>query len=147
MIRKAELSDIPRIAEMGEKFFAEAGWDEFEFIREDCEVSLEGMVANPLTILLVIEDEGKVVGMAGGVLGPLYFNSTRKMGEELFFYVEPSHRGNGGDLLLALEQTAKARGCIAWNMKALSKVRPEATGRLYERRGYRQSEITYIKRL
>lgn len=149
MIRPAGVEDIPTIASMGKAFFDEAAWsDVVEYVSEDCAASLLAMIEGEHGIVLVAEEAGQIVGMAGGVVCPLYFNRAHLSGQELFLWVKPGERrGLGGRLLIALEQAAKDAGCQSWSMIALDRVEPEATGKLYERRGYRASEHSYIKRL
>jgi GNAT superfamily N-acetyltransferase len=99
-------------------------------------------------VVLVAEDEGRIVGIAGGIFFPLYFNHAHKSGQVLFLYVEPGRRdGLGGKLLAALENAAREAGCQSWIMIALDQVAPEATGRLYRRRGYRAAEHSWIRSL
>lgn len=147
MIRPATVEDCRVIAELGEAFFTEAGWgDVAEYSVDDCRRSLEFMVGNDNGILLVA-DRGEIVGMAGGLISPLYFNLSHKTGQELFWWIKPGERnGIGADLLEAMEYQAMAKGCSSWAMLSLARVNPEAMDRLYARRGYRRSETTYIKR-
>lgn len=149
MIRTATHDDVPAIAALGRKFHGEAGWaDIADYVKKDCEASLHGMIDNPDAILLVAEDEGEIAGMAGGVTFPLYFNASHRTGQELFFYIVPGLRnGMGRKLLATLETEARALGCQSWIMIALEKIRPEATGRLYRREGYRAAEHSWIRRL
>ena len=149
MIRLATPEDIPAIAEMGERFHGEAGWQDIAaYSVSDCSQSLGQMIEGDIGIVLVAEDEGRIVGIAGGLIFPLYFNHAHKSGQELFLYVEPGRRdGTGAKLLQALELSAKQMGCQSWAMIALDKVNPQATGRLYRRRGYRAAEHSWIRRL
>lgn len=148
-IRPATLDDIPAIAEMGERFHTEAGWGDIaDYNIDDCAKSLAQMIETELGIVLVAEKEGRIVGIAGGLIFPLYFNHAHKSGQELFLYVEPGLRdGVGGKLLSALECEARRVGGKSWAMIALDKVNPEATGRLYRRHGYRAAEHSWIRRL
>lgn len=149
MIRLATSDDIARIVKMGECFHAEAGWaDISEFDVESCTATITNMIEQDAGIVVVVENEGRLVGMAGGVISPIYFNYAHQTGQELFFWLEPSSRsGDGRSLLKALEDEARAKGCKSWVMIALDKIRPEATGMLYKRNGYRPSEHSWIKRL
>ncbi|HKY81197.1 MAG TPA: GNAT family N-acetyltransferase [Sphingobium sp.] len=149
MIRLATLEDIPAIAEMGERFHGEAGWEDIAgYSVEDCSISLRQMIEGDLGIVIVAEDEGRIVGIAGGLIFPLYFNHAHKSGQELFWYVEPGRRdGLGRKLKTALEDEARKAACQSWTMIALDKVSPEATGRLYRRDGYRAAEHSWIRRL
>jgi GNAT superfamily N-acetyltransferase len=149
MIRPATLDDVATIAALGELFHAEAGWaDICEYSIEDTEKTLTYLVNDDNGILFVAEADGEIVGMAGGLAHPIYFNLAHKSGQELFWWVKPGLRGGiGRGLLDAMEAEAKAIGCTSWAMIALDKVQPELTGRLYRRRGYRASEHSWIKRL
>lgn len=149
MIRLASKADVPVIARLGTLFFVEAGWsDVAEWDHDSIMRTLEHMVASDDGILLVAETDGKIIGMAGGLVFPLYFNHAHKSGQELFWWIAPEHRGGvGARMLDRLEQEARDRGAKSWAMIALAKVRPESVGKLYERRGYRASERSYIKAL
>lgn len=149
MIRPASLDDCEVIVDLGEGFFTEAGWQDIaDYVREDCLRSLQFLATDETGILLVAEEDGEIVGMAGGLVSPLYFNLSHKTGQELFWWIKPGQRGAAGLRLIdALEQSARARGCTSWAMIALDHIDPERTAKIYERRGYRPSERTYIKRL
>lgn len=148
MIREATVDDVVSVVEHGRRFFHEAGWSDVAEYREaDCAISLRHLVEADTGILLVDEVGGEIVGIAGGMVSPLYFDFAHLTGQELFWWVKPGHRGTGGALLDALEESARDKGCQSWTMIALDRVQPERTGRIYQRRGYRGSEHTYIKRL
>lgn len=149
MIRPATHEDIAVIAELGQCFFNESGWsDVAEWDDASIRQTLAHLIENEGGILLVAEHDGRIVGMTGGMVHPLYFNHAHLTGQELFWWVEPEHRkGVGAALLDRLEDEARARGAVSWAMIALDKVRPEAVGAVYRRRGYRASEHSYIKRL
>ncbi len=149
MIRYAEERDIPRIVEMGRGFHGLAGWGDIaDYNEADTAKTLAHMLENDDAILLVAETETELVGMAGGLMAPLYFNHGHRIGQELFYWIEPGARnGIGKHLLDGLESAARAAGCGSWIMVALDKVRPEATGRMYRARGYRPAERNWIRRL
>lgn len=148
MIREATASDIPEIARLGEKFHAQAGWSEIEYSRDDCAASLAAYLEAGCFICLVAEIDGRIVGMAAGVVAPVYFNVDHVSGEELFWWTDDdAPQLTGIRLLDALETLAWERGCRSWQMKSLARLNGERMARLYERRGYRASEQTFIKRL
>ncbi len=134
---------------MGREFHAAAGWSDVTgFNDDDCAQTLANMVENETAIVVVCEHDGEVIGMAGGVMSPIYFNYGHRSGQELFFWMRPDARnGDGAKLLSELEAQAKLKGCSSWVMIALEHVRPQATGMLYKRRGYRLAEHNWIKRL
>jgi len=148
MIRAATVDDIPTIAVLGEKFHAQAGWSEIPYDVGACAASLEQFMASGCFLCLVAEDGGSIVGMAAGVVSPVYFNTGHLSGEELFWWVDESAgQFTGIRLLDALEKAARERGCLTWQMKSLARLNGDRMTALYERRGYRASEQSFIKRL
>lgn len=149
MIRKAAQDDVANIVEMGRRFHEEAGWSDIcDFDPESCTRTIANMIEQDAHIVLVVEQGGDLIGMAGGVTSELYFNYAHRTGQELFFWMRPETRsGEGRALLQALEDEAKSIGCGSWAMIALDNIRPDATGMLYKRNGYRPSERSWIKRL
>ena len=148
MIREAMIADIPAIATLGEKFHAQAGWDEIAYSARDCEASLAAFMGAGCFVCVVSENDGLIDGMAAGVISPVYFNAAHISGEELFWWVDDGAPQLAGLRLLdALENAAKERGCQSWQMKSLARLSGGRMERLYERRGYRASEQTFIKRL
>lgn len=148
MIRPAQVSDIQEIARLGKEFHAAAGWgDIFPYSVDDCAASLAQFMASDAFICLVA-DEGRIVGMTAGVVAPVYFNLSHMSGEELFWWVSgDAPQMTGIRLLEALENEGRARGCASWQMKSIDKLNGDRMGRLYERRGYRASEHSFIKTL
>lgn len=149
MIRLATPDDVPALVDMGREFHGAAGWaDITAFVDADCATTLANMIYNDSAIVLVAVEGEQVIGMAGGVTTPIYFNYGHRSGQELFFWMRPDARtGEGARLLAALENEARALGCESWVMLSLENIRPQATGALYKRRGYRLAEHNWIKRL
>jgi len=140
MIRNATLSDIPRLLDMGDRFADRArladhvGWD-----RESGEKTFRYLIESPDGVLVISDD-----GAAGGLAHPHPFNLSMRVGQEMFWWSE----GKGGlALLTALEDEARSIGVLYWTMITLEAIRPQATGKLYQRRGYTPLEHSYIKRL
>lgn len=141
MIRDADDSDIPALLRIGVKFAAAAGLkDTVGFNEASLATTLQMLIDNPLGILLITED---LTGAAGGLVHPSIFNHAHMTGQELFWWAE----GQGMALLDAMEQRARELGAQTWSMITLEAIRPQATGRLYQRRGYQPLEHSYIKRL
>lgn len=148
MIRPATVSDIPAIAALGEKFHAHAGWEEIAYSRDDCAASLTSFMEADCFVCIVSETNGVIDGMAAGIVSPVYFNRDHLSGEELFWWAdETAPQFTGIRLLEALESAARERGCQTWQMKSLARLNGDRMIRLYERRGYRAAEQSFIKRL
>lgn len=147
MIRLATLEDMPRLIEMGERFFVTAGWEDVaEWDEASITRTLTHLIEQPTGAIFVLEDGKQLVGMAGGMLNPFYFNIHHITGQELFWWVEPEHRGQGAALFDALEGWAKDRGAHSFSFIAVDKIKPEVMGRIYRMRGYHAAEHSYIKR-
>ena len=147
MIRQAEPRDMPSVIEMGEAFFAEAGWaGRAEFCRESFSETATRLMENG--ILLVVDKGGEAVGMAAAVSSPAYWNRKVFIGQELWLYCKPAHRkGVGAELLKQLESAAKARNVKFFGMVAEHGLRHEALAQVYKRAGYSLAEHTFCKAL
>lgn len=147
VIRPAEITDIPEVVRMGERFFETAGWPDYaEWDEASITATLESLITGDLGEVFVLEEGGKLVGMAGGMLFPFYFNHNHLTGQELFWWIEPEHRGQGAALFDALEGWAKAAGAMSFTMIAVDRLKADVMGRIYRMRGYRAAEHSYIKR-
>jgi GNAT superfamily N-acetyltransferase len=145
VIRPAVEADLPRLLEMGRRFFDASGYSDItEYDPASTEASLRMLME--VGVLLVAERD-EVIGCAGALVYPFYFNSGHLTGQELFWWVEPEHRGVGMDLYHALEQAVKDKGAQSFSMIALDKLNPERVGEMYRKVGYRPSDHSYIKRL
>lgn len=148
-IRPATPADLPRLVAMGRAFFDEAQWsDVLRWDDAGAAESLACMVDADNSVMLVAEAGGHVVGMAAAALCPAWFNPAEMTAQEWYWYVEPEHRtGHGQALLDALEQAVRTKGARTFTMLAVAALRGPALDRLYRRRGYRASELTFVKRL
>ena len=148
-VRPAGHLDVPAIVELGRAFFAVSDMEALAaFDSGSFATSLHGMIENDDAILLVAEIGGEVVGMAGAMVFKAYWNSAIKVGQETFWWVQPEHRGEAGPVLLhTLEGEAAERGARTFLMVSLEALRPDAVGKLYERRGYAPLERSYWKAL
>lgn len=148
MIRAATYDDLPRVLEMGRRFFDTAGWPEVaEWDDASTEATLRFLIDQPTGGLFLAEVDGQVVGMTGGLVTPFYFNLAHLTGQELFWWVEPEHRGIGSGLFDALEAWAADAGAQTFTMIAVDRLKPDVMARIYRARGYRPAEHSFIRRL
>lgn len=98
-------------------------------------------------LLLVGSTERGLGGAVGALLHPHYMNAAHLTGQELFWWVDPEHRGIGPALFDALELWVAAMGAQSFSMIALEELRPAAVGEIYRRRGYVPAEHSWIRRL
>lgn len=144
-IRTAHEADFPQIMALGRQFYREAWVNAFAWDDESVIATLQDQLA--AGILLVSEQNGVITGMIGGVLTPLYYNRRVMVASEMFWWVRPSARGDGFPLLDAFEDEAKARGAGLVAMSLIETMRAAALSRLYERRGYKLVERSFMKAL
>lgn len=137
-------ADIPYGAIAGRKFYETTAYTDIRYDVPTVERLLAKMIGEQM--LVVMKADGIIVGGAGGLTGPIFFNDNSKVGFECFWWIEPEHRGQGLELLRALERAAKEAGCTHWVMMALEDQTVEQVDVLYRRRGYQRIERGYLKR-
>jgi GNAT superfamily N-acetyltransferase len=141
MIRLAAEPDIPRLVEMGRRFREETGYR--AHIAEN--PAKMAQLAAQLAAnggLLVSERDGRLVGMLGYILFD-HFLSGEMVAGEVFWWVEPEHRGAGVRLLIEAERRARAAGASRMQMIAPT----DKVGQFYQRVGYEYVESAYQKNL
>jgi len=150
MIRPAVISDLSRLEAMGARFFAASGLDRWFHYKPRC---FSQVCANFMTsdraVVLVGDGQMGAVAMAAALAYPCWFDSEHLTAQELFWWVEPEHRGGsmGAELRKGLEEWARGKGCLTMEMGALDASRPEVLAHLYERKGYGPKERIFCKRL
>ena len=134
MIRRADISDIPELVEMGRKFHKECG-QPCGFDPDAVVGLLERMIASPDAVVLRSENGG-----IGGMLSPAFCDPSWIMAVELFWWAKDRQ---GIRLLRAFEQWAESKGvnetrtCVFANLPGAN--------RILERMEYIPSEISYQK--
>ena len=144
-IRHAEARDLPVLVDMGRRFHEVSGLK--ELIGFD-EMSFLGTLSKLMDVRgLLVDGESFPRAMAGVFAAPSFYNSQVRIAGELFWWTDPEHRGNGKEMLKAIECTARAMGAGLLHMSCLEAQRPEAVGKLYQRAGYRPVDHLYHKAL
>ena len=126
MIRAAEDQDLDRIAELENVLFADSPWPWKEFEHE--------LHENPFAILLVDEEEGKVVGY-------LDYWILYEQAQVATIGVDPEYqnRGIGSALLSYAEKDAADQGCETFSLEV--RVSNAKARHLYEKHGFIQVNI------
>lgn len=136
MIREATLEDIPALLEMGAKFAEKAKLaDSVGYDPETMADTFSKMISagEPLFI-------GET-GAIGALTFAHPFNANHICASELFWWSEGRE---GMRLLNALIKHCEG-SCDSLVMLTLEAIKPEETGRLYERFGFRPLEHSYVK--
>lgn len=149
-IRHAAMGDLHDIVDMGQDFFDQSGfesvttWDAESFLKT-CIALLNGGVNGSL---LVAEVDTLLVGMAGSIIFPFYFNLSLKLSQELFWFCAEDHRdGVGRALLDELEADARRKGAHIFISAQIAGHRDEAFARSYRMRGYTPMENSFVRKL
>lgn len=142
MIRLATANDLPRMVEMGLRFLEESPYKKY-FARNPGKMLELGerLLASAGGILVAQKDQ-EIVAMLGFIVHEHFISGERVAGE-VFWWVEPEHRGAGLRLLREAEKEAKARGAVNLQMIAPD----ERVGKLYGLLGYEFLESTHQKSL
>lgn len=136
MIRPAEVSDIPRLLEMGAKFAEKAKLvDHVGYDPASMEATFKAMLegGHPL----FVGERGAI----GGTCTRHPFNDDHVIVQELFWWSEGRE---GLSLLAAFEEYARERA-HSIRMLTLEAVNPDRMARLYEKRGYAPVERGFVK--
>lgn len=143
MIRKLTDADTPTMVAYGEYF-----WGQSPYATTGMEYSPETIVNLLNTLrkdhyIRVFELEGNIVGFIGVMRVPFVFNPEYTVGQELFFFVHPEHRGEVGKQLLdqAEEDLKDEVDFLALGELRSSKDMEE----YYVQRGYVLTERTFSK--
>jgi GNAT superfamily N-acetyltransferase len=141
MIRAAIAADVPRLVEMGRRFRSVTGYAKILAENPEKMAELAGQLVSQGG-LLVSERSGTLVGMLGFIVYP-HFISGETTGGEVFWWVEPEHRGEGVKLLREAERLARAAGAQKMQMIAPT----ERVATFYQRLGYEFVEASYQRSL
>lgn len=144
--RLASSGDFENLAKMGRAFYDAGhlfgGFSAPNFVEfwSDAIMSGRGFI--------IVAD---VDGSAVGAIGCLIFqepNSGEFLGQEMFWWMFPEHRGEASaDLISLFEQEAGEMGATRVLMSAIHGMRERALGRFYSSRGYRPLETSYTKEI
>jgi hypothetical protein len=136
VIRRAVAADIPALLDMGGRFSKQAGLA--AHVGYDADSMAE-------TFTALIAGGHPVFVSEKGAIGATQtrhpFNRDHVVAQELFWWSE----GREGLALLDALEAHCAEHCNSLIMITLEAIRPEATGRLYQRRGFTPLEHSFVK--
>lgn len=146
MIRKLVYEDKEQYIEIMRQFIDER-MTEFgiKFDEEQASNQFDLFFKLPEVLVLVLENEGKLVGAVAGVIGPMLF-CKGVMIQEMVWYIKPENRGlsSGVKLLRAFEEEAKYKGCTSIIMVGMAE---DASNNFYVKDGYQLLQNNYYKEL
>lgn len=143
--RLATLQDIPVLVKLCEEAHKESP-HRLRFDKEQVEASIFQVIQTGVIICYIVN--GQVVGMIGGIT-TLTTMSLEKIGAELLWFIHPDYRKSREPLKLitAFEYWCWSKGCAAVTLSNMVNDSYERVGKVYERKGYRLVEQSYMKSL
>jgi GNAT superfamily N-acetyltransferase len=141
-LRLGTINDIDDVETLTRAFISEYQIP-VTFDREVLERNFRASQGSSDTVVILLRKEEKAVGfIVGFANSPLF--SGDKIATEAAWYVQPEHRGRGSlKLLQAYEYWAKNVAKV--KLIQMLHLGDERLDKLYERKGYRKSEVCYIK--
>jgi GNAT superfamily N-acetyltransferase len=144
-IRAASLRDLPQLVELGRVMHAESPrlgkltLDELKL-----KATLAGLMSSATGLLLVAEDEGKLIGGIAAVITEHWY-SHDKMAYDLAVFVRPDKRGGilAARLINAYAAWARDHGAVITQIGISTGVNVDTTGAMLEHLGYTRSGLLY----
>jgi len=142
--REATATDVPRLAEMFERFRAEGPYAAYGPAQPEVSTALiELLITHEDGVILVTARDDRLVGMLGVMVSAHPWTGER-MATELFWWLEPEYRGDGAWLLRRAEHWAEGKRAVRLLM--VSPQNP-TVDRIYEALGYAPVETSWQKSL
>jgi hypothetical protein len=130
------VDDIPQLLDMGQRFSERAQLiDHVGYDPDSMAETFEALIVGGHPVFI-----GRS-GAIGATSTPHPFNSAHIAAQELFWWSE----GREGLALLGALEAHCEQHCHSLQMITLEAVEPERTGRLYERRGFKALEHSFVK--
>jgi len=145
MIREATIEDLPKLFHLADEFYSSSKFL-VDFNRDVFSRSWQTFMKQEFgTIFLLVHEE-----QIRGALGAFKYsdpNNGHKIAAECFWFVDPSYRGKGLQLLKRFESWANQEGCEQIHLVHLMDSMPEKLSKVYQHFGYHPAEILYTKEI
>ena len=149
IIREAKFTDIDEIKILIESFHLEAKLqlEGLNLNLDNFEILLAQLMKLPEALILVCEKDKKIVGTVAGVIAPWIGDTSQKILQEIWWYVDSKERGVGGELLKTFEKIGKQKDIDFVLMVTLDSQHEDKLIRYYTKQGYQHLEHHFIKRI
>jgi len=96
----------------------------------------------------IVENEGEIVGALIAVVSELPINDIW-FSQELMFWIDPEHRKGRTAIKLIDDyvEWSECRGCSFSRLSDLDNVLKTRAGTLFKRKGFKPTEIAYVKEI
>jgi len=148
IVRKATEKDLPEYIVLAKAFhMASPMHGSINFDPEGYSKFYLSSIDQDTIGIWLAEIDGKIVGICGALVYPLYFNLSALVVQELWWWLTPASRGSGAGtkMFKQIEQWASEKNATAIFMIALEDERAHKMERLYARAGFKPMERTFIK--
>ncbi len=143
MIREAEMRDIPALMEMATALHEQTVYREIApLVASDLMETFRLLIGGRNGSVLVRGETPTALFALNHL--PLFFNKRVMGAQELFWYVEPEHRGVGLRFLKDVENWLRGRGMMFLCVAGAEGLDPRLD-LFYRRAGYRLVETHYVK--
>lgn len=144
MIRDAVVDDYPVLHRMGASFQKASGYTDICGYCEETTTKTFDLLREAGCLLT----DGKS-GMIGFMVYPLFMDSSVKVAQEAFWWVDEDSRGSGLGIRLmeAAESRAKELGAKSMMMLCLDELNGDGVESLYRKKGYKPRERTFMRYL
>ena len=147
MIRVATEDDFDTLISLGEVFCSELDNlpPNTTYVGEDVRSLLEGLTESPDGTLLLYETDGRLRGMIGLILNPFFFDNSKIVASEYFFYVDEEARsaGIGSEIMEAGIEWAREHGASSMTMTSIAVNKPTNANEVFLKYGFKLFEQVY----
>lgn len=148
IVRAATAEDLPQYIALARMFHAASPMHNvIAFDDEGYSQFYLQAIEMPTAGVWLAELDKEVVGIAGALLYPMYFNPSALVVQELWWWLTPKARGSGagGKMFKQIELWTKEKNAVALFMIALEDARAKKMEHLYVRAGFKPMERTFMK--
>lgn len=149
-VRTATVEDLPCYMDLAAAFVATTPVNHLiPFDRDSTAAFVEAALDSDNMVVLVAEDDAEIVGITAALAYPMYFNPSKLVAQELWWYIKPNARGGLASKLLfqEIEKWGKSKQAAAMFMIALDNDRVTTMAKMYGRLGYAPTERVFVKGL
>ncbi len=153
IFRATTESDILRLVDIALEYHHESRYGLIPFSREKFVKSYSRIVADENALSIVVEFQGRPVGLLGANVGEYFLGSGTRIATNYIFYVSPGIRHSllGGKVAIRLMRIftdwARAQGASEINIHATSGIEPQQTHRFLQKVGFAQYGGNYAAQL
>lgn len=148
IVRQAKPEDMDDILRLGRDFFYSGGLGRFfEFCSESTVEFIEKSFVPENTFGVFVSEDEQITGIAGVFLVPHFFNKNVLVAQEIFWWVDPPHRGSraGIKLYRAMMDYMIFNDADVSSMADLESL--ESLDAFYTKLGYVRTDHNYMKRI